>query len=57
MNGERREEKREEALLPSDCGRYPPLTLDFHWGTRVVISPILQVVRLRLSESRYTVRK
>lgn len=54
VNGERREEKREKTLLTSDCGRHPPLTLDFHWGTRVVISPILQVVRLRLSESRYT---
>ena len=32
VNRDMREEKREEALLPSDCGRHPPLTLDFHWG-------------------------
>ena len=38
-------------------GRRPPFTLDFHPGTRVVTSPILQAVRLRLSEGGYTVGK
>lgn len=58
MSGERRREKEEEGgpLPLSDCGEQPPLTLAFPPGALVVISPRLQVVRLRLREGRHTVR-